>query len=99
VFEDTLAVVGKLKSGDERALLLNPLISPSTVDAAARRLSLTLVRPSQSRFYFRKKPTEIIEAEREGYKRAVDVPSSSILERKCESVRRWFESVEVFVQE
>jgi hypothetical protein len=70
VYEDTLKVDGKLKDEDERALLLNPLITPSTADAEARGLSLTLVRPTRARFFYRKKPKEVIEAEREGYKRA-----------------------------
>jgi hypothetical protein len=61
VFEDTFNVVGTLKDDDARALLLDPLISPSTADAAARGLSLTLVRPSRSRFFFKKKPKDVIE--------------------------------------
>jgi hypothetical protein len=56
---------GKLKDEDERAFLLNPFISLSTADAAARGLSLTVVRPTQSHFFFRKKPREVIEVERE----------------------------------
>jgi len=70
LFEDTLSVVGRLKSHVEKASLLNPLVSPSTADAAARGLSLTLIRPSRTRFRFRRKPNEVIEAEREGYRRA-----------------------------
>jgi hypothetical protein len=84
VFEDTLAVAGKLKDHNERALLLNPLISPSTVDAAARGLSLTLIRPSRARFFFRKKPKEIIEAERQGYKRTAR--QTSLLDKELDAL-------------
>lgn len=84
VFEDTLNVVGKLKDEDERAFLLNPVISLSTADAAARGLSLTLVRPSQSHFFFRKKPREVIEAEREYYKRAAR--QKSFLDKELEAL-------------
>jgi hypothetical protein len=71
VFEDTLRVDGKLKGDAERARLLNPLVSPSTADAAARGLSLTLIRPSLSRFHFKKKTQTVIDAERAGYERVL----------------------------
>jgi hypothetical protein len=70
LYEDTLKVDGRLKAMEERARLLVPLISKSTVDAAARGLSLTLIRPLNPRFRFRPKRKDQIEAERDGYKRA-----------------------------
>jgi hypothetical protein len=69
VFEDTLRVDGKLNGDAPRARLLNPLISPSTEDAAARGLSLTLVRPSHAHFHYRKKAQAVVDAERLGYQR------------------------------
>jgi hypothetical protein len=83
VFEDKLKVIGKLKDYDERALLLNPLISPSTADAAARGLSLTLLRPSGAHFFFRKKRKKI-EAERQGYKRAAR--QTSLLDEELDAL-------------
>jgi hypothetical protein len=52
------------------ALNINPLVSPSTADAAARGLSLTLIRPQNPRFRFKRKSNAVIAAEREGYRRA-----------------------------
>jgi hypothetical protein len=71
VFEDTLSIDGELKSELERAKLLNPLVSPSTDDAAERGLSLTLVRPSQARFHYKKKGQAVMDAERAGYERVL----------------------------
>jgi hypothetical protein len=69
VYEDRMEVDGALDK-KERVSLLNPLILPSTDEAAARGMSLTLIRPIKSEFKFRRKPLEVIEAEREGYRRA-----------------------------
>jgi hypothetical protein len=71
VFEDTICVDGKLKNDDERAKLLSPLVSPSTAEAAERGLSLTLVRPSTSRFHYKRKSQAVIDAERAGYERVL----------------------------
>jgi hypothetical protein len=67
VWEDRLRVEDELPRRD-RPALLNPLVLPSTDEAARRGLSLTLIRPADSVFHFRKKKREIIELEREGYK-------------------------------
>jgi hypothetical protein len=68
VFEDKITVGDKLNSDEEKAKFLNPLVSHSTGEAAMRGQSLTLIRPSKARFHYRKKPTELIESEREGYR-------------------------------
>lgn len=70
VFEDKISLGDELKSDDEKARFLNPLICASTDEAAARGQSLTLIRPIWARFHYRKKPLAVIDAEREGYKRA-----------------------------
>ncbi len=69
VFEDRMDVDGRLDK-KERPSLLNPLILPSTDEAAARGMSLALVRPVKSKFKYRRKPREVIAAEREAYRRA-----------------------------
>lgn len=71
VFEDKVRVDGKLTNKIERARLLNPLVSLSTDDAALHGLSLTLVRPSQARFHYKKKSHAVIDAERAGYERVL----------------------------
>jgi len=70
VYEDRLRVYGSLKSPDERARLLNPLVSGSTLEAVTQGKSLTLIRPRNPHFFWKRKPDRIIEAEREGYKLA-----------------------------
>lgn len=66
VYEDRLIVDGSLKPS-ERVSLLNPLILPSTAEAAARNMSLALIRPVNPRFKFRRKPPAIVDAERSAY--------------------------------
>jgi hypothetical protein len=67
VYEDRLEVDGTLDK-KERLSLLDPLILPSTAEAAARGMSLTLIRPIKSEFKYRKKGPDIIEAERKAYR-------------------------------
>lgn len=70
VYEDRIAVDGKLTGANERAALVNPLIVTSTAEAAAKGKTLTLIRPQDPRFRYRPKPANVIEAERAGYKLA-----------------------------
>jgi hypothetical protein len=67
VYEDRLEVERPLDR-KERASLLNPLILPSMGEAAARGMSLTLIRPINPKFQYRKKRPNLIVAEREGYR-------------------------------
>jgi hypothetical protein len=60
------------------------LICTSTNEAAARGESLTLLRPRNARFQYRKKPSALIEAEREGYKRAAR--QSSLLDKELDAL-------------
>jgi len=69
VWEDRLRVDGDLPK-NEQVSLLTPLILPSTDEAARRGMSLTLIRPTNPAFHYRRKSPEIIAAEREGYKLA-----------------------------
>jgi hypothetical protein len=69
VYEDSLKVGGEL-GVKERGELLNPLISPSTAEASLRGQSLTLVRPLNSQFQYKRKTASQLDAERAGYKRA-----------------------------
>lgn len=75
VYEDRLTVTNTLKRAAERAALLNPIILPSTAEAAARGQSLALIRPQAPRFRARRKPWAIVEAEREAYKKAAQQKS------------------------
>lgn len=80
VYEDRLHVCGSLKSTKERARLLSPLVTRSAPAAAAQGKSLTLIRPRNSRFFWKPKASGVIEAERHGYKRASQ--QSSLLDKE-----------------
>lgn len=67
--EDTICVGGRLPES-ERAAFLAPLISPSAKAAAAEGRSLALVRPEQTKFYYRRKSSEQIYRDRENTKKA-----------------------------
>jgi hypothetical protein len=82
VYEDRMEVDGALDK-KERVSLLNPLILPSTDEAAARGMSLTLIRPIKSEFRYRRKPPEVIAAEREGYRLASR--QMSLLDKELEA--------------
>src|SRR5262249_30461432 len=53
-----------------RANFLNPLLVPSTKVAADRAMSLALIRPKRTRFYWKEKNTSDIKLEREAYRTA-----------------------------
>jgi len=69
VFEDTIAVDGSFPQ-KERYEFLDRLIFASARSAASDGRSLTIVRPINPRFTFKKKPAAIIEAERQIYRNA-----------------------------
>lgn len=54
----------------DRAAFLNPLVSKSVAEAAEAGRSLALIRPRNTRFYYKAKSSEQIEAERETYRQA-----------------------------
>ena len=70
VAEETIAP-GSVLAGNERGLLLEPLINRSAKDARAAGASLTLIRPTNTRFHWRTKSTTEIEGERFAYRAAV----------------------------
>jgi hypothetical protein len=84
VYEDRLAVDGALAK-KERASLLTPLILPSTNEAAARNMSLTLVRPIKSKFRYHQKSAKDIDDEREGYRLAAR--QMSMLDKDLEALQ------------
>lgn len=51
----------------DRAAVLNPLVSTSVAEAAEAGRSLALIRPRNTRFYYKAKTSEQIAAERETY--------------------------------
>ena len=82
VYEDRLEVDGALDQ-KERVSFLTPLILSSTDEAAARGMSLTLIRPVNSKFKYRRKQPERIAAEREGYRLALR--QMSMLDKELEA--------------
>ncbi|WP_400766767.1 hypothetical protein [Methylosinus sporium] len=82
VFEDRIEVDGSLGER-ERVTLLSPLILPSTREATARGLSLTLIRPTKSKFKYRRKSPEIVATEREAYRYAAR--QMSLLDKELEA--------------
>lgn len=83
VYEDRLEVAQSLDE-KERARLLNPLILPSTDEAVARGMSLTLIRPINPKFKYRRKPLDLIVAEREGYRATLH--QTSLLDKDLEPI-------------
>ena len=83
VYEDRLQVERALDK-KHRASLLSPLITLSTNDAAARGMSLTLIRPINPRFKYRKKPPEMIAAEWDGYR--ATTRQSSLIDENLEPI-------------
>lgn len=69
VFEDSISVVGKVPER-EKAPLLHPLVLGSGRAAAALGQSLTLVRPKNSKFSYRRKTDADIEKDREAFRHA-----------------------------
>lgn len=69
VFEDSI-VVGKKLSSTHRAAFLNPLVVPSVKAARDRGDSLALIRPKETRFFYKRKSAAQVEEERESYRLA-----------------------------
>ncbi len=69
VQEHTLKVSGHMRKS-ERATFLNPLICTSTKDAASKGMSLALVRPRSSRFYWKQRTPTELDRERNAYRAA-----------------------------
>jgi hypothetical protein len=67
--EDTIRICGRMPEKD-RVRLLNPLVSPSVAAAAAEGKSLALIRPKNTKFIYKAKKTDQIDAERELYREA-----------------------------
>ena len=67
--EDSIVVGGSMSTKD-RSALLNPLISDSVADAAAAGKSLALIRPRNTRFYYKAKADAELDAERKIYEQA-----------------------------
>jgi hypothetical protein len=66
VQEHTIQVVAEMPKR-ERPQFLAPVVTASTAEAAAKGMSLTLVRPLKSRFYWKAKTAGQIEKERVAY--------------------------------
>jgi len=77
-------VNGELKAADARARFLAPLVLGSAVEATAKGHSLALIRPTNTRFVFRRKPASILELERDGYRKAAQ--QQSFLDKELEAL-------------
>jgi len=69
VQEDTIQV-GDMMPERERAAFLAPVMTGSTAEAAAKGMSLTLIRPTKSVFRSKSKTPEQIREERQAYEEA-----------------------------
>jgi hypothetical protein len=69
VQENTIAVCGHMPER-ERAIFLNKLLVPSTKAAAELGMSLAILRPKNSHFYWTRKKEQDIKRERDAYKAA-----------------------------
>jgi hypothetical protein len=69
VQEDTIQV-GDMMPERERAGFLSPLVVGSTAEAAAKGMSLALIRPTKTTFRVRPKTPEQVEEERKAYEGA-----------------------------
>lgn len=70
VIEESILKDGKMPVG-ERASFLEGLISPSIDAAATRGKSLALIRPTDTRFYYKPKSPNKIKSEQQKYELAV----------------------------
>lgn len=70
VFEDSIAIEGKLARKREQQRLLSPLVLGSAKQAMELGQSLALIRPKNSRFIAKKKSVAAMAEERESYRRA-----------------------------
>lgn len=69
VQESTINVSGHMRN-TERANFLNPFLVPSTKIAVEKEMSLALIRPKKTRFYWKKKTASEIHRERDAYRAA-----------------------------
>jgi hypothetical protein len=66
IFEDKITFTGTL-SAQDRFALLDPIVMPSASVAAARGASLAIIRPSNTKFKYRKKSETTLEKEARAY--------------------------------
>ncbi|MFD2844777.1 hypothetical protein [Paracoccus cavernae] len=83
VAEESILIDGDLPRG-ERSKFLDPLISGSAKQAAAKGKSLALLRPRSTEFYYRRKSEKTLESERNAYKKAVS--QGSFLDDPLEAI-------------
>lgn len=69
VQQETIRCVGKLRR-EERAAFLDRVVVPSCEEAAARGQSLALIRPRNTRFWWKLKPARQLAQEKGAYERA-----------------------------
>jgi len=74
VQEDTIKP-GTIMPERERSEFLNPILTGSTAEAAAKGMSLTLIRPKKTLFRAKAKSEKQLAAERQAYERAASQTS------------------------
>lgn len=83
VEESSIEIVGQMPR-KERSNLLDPLILPSVGEASRRSQSLALIRPRNTRFFYKPKTAEALGEEREAYARAAR--QGLLLDRELEKL-------------
>lgn len=74
VHEESIIIDGALPKS-ERPLLLEPLVRASINEAIARNQSLALIRPTNTRFIYKRKSAAELQAERDAFKQAAQQTS------------------------
>lgn len=83
VEEDSIRILGEMPRR-ERSKLLNPLILSSVAEAARSGKTLALIRPRETRFFYRPKSAAAIAEERASYAKAAR--QGSLLDKELESL-------------
>ena len=83
VEEDSIDIVGEMPER-ERSRFLDPLILPSVAEAARRGRSLALIRPRETRFFYKPKSAAEIAKEKAAYSRAAR--QGSLLDKELEAL-------------
>ena len=83
VMEETIRVKGIMRPS-ERTKVLSPLIVGSVTEASDDNRSLALIRPKNTKFYWKRKPETQIESERNIYRQAVS--QGSLFDRQLKGL-------------
>lgn len=83
VEEDSIEIVGEMPRR-ERSRFFDPLIVPSVAEAERRGQSLGLIRPCETRFFYKRKSQADLAEERDAYSRAAR--QGSLLDKELDAL-------------